>query len=54
MLISKFMTSQTGKQIIEIPTIPNISKNKGNEAMKFDELIKHNGRNIFCQKLCRK
>ena len=48
------MTSQTGKQIIEIPAIPNISKNKGNEAMKFDELIKHNGRNIFRQKLCRK
>ena len=29
-LISKFMTRQTGKQIITIHVLPNISRNKGN------------------------
>ena len=35
-IISNFMTSQTGKQTI---TIPNISRSKGNQAMKFGQLI---------------
>ena len=30
---SKFMTSQTGKQIITVHILPNISRSKGNEAM---------------------
>ena len=30
-LNSKFMTSQTGKQIIAIHILPNISKSKGNQ-----------------------
>ena len=30
-LISKFMTSQPGKQIIAIHILPNISRRKGNE-----------------------
>ena len=33
------MTSQPGKQTIAIHTIPNISRNKGNQAMKLDQLI---------------
>ena len=41
------MTSQPGKQTIAIHTIPNISRNKGNQAMKLDQLIEQNVRNIF-------
>ena len=41
-LISKFMTSQTGQQIITMHIIPNISRRKGNQAMKFGQLIKYN------------
>ena len=39
MLISKFMTSQTGKQIIAIHVLPNISRSKGNQKMKSGQLI---------------
>ena len=33
------MTSQTGKQIITIHVLPNIPRSKGNQAMKFGQLI---------------
>ena len=49
-LISEFMTSQTGKQIITIHILLNISRRKGNQSMKFDQLIEYNVRNIFLQK----
>ena len=35
---SEFMTSQTGKQIITIHILPNISRSKGNQTMKFRQL----------------
>ena len=38
-LISKFMTIQTGKQIILIHIMPNVSKSTGNQSMKFGQLI---------------
>ena len=41
------MTSQTAQQIITIHTWPNISKDKGNQSKKFDQLIQHNMRNTF-------
>ena len=50
MVISKFMTSQTGKQIITIHILPNISRSKGNQTMKFGHLIAHNMRKIFLKK----
>ena len=50
-LISKFLTSQPGQQ--KIP-MANISRSQDNQAMKFGHLIKHNMRNIFLKKLCRK
>ena len=53
-LISNFMTAQIGQQIITIHIVPNISRNKGNQAMKFGQLIKYSVKNIFLQKLCRK
>ena len=48
------MTSQTGKQIIAINILPNISKGKGNQAMKFDQLTEYNMINIFLKKSQRK
>ena len=44
------MTSQTGWQTIAIHKLPNISRNKGNQAMKFGQLIEYNMRNIFVEK----
>ena len=40
------MTSQTRKQIIAIHILPNIPKGKGNQTMKFGQLVEYN-RNIF-------
>ena len=48
------MTSQPGLQTIAIHILPNIWQSKGNQAMKSDQLIEYNKRNIFLQKLCRK
>ena len=48
------MLSQPGSQQMLIHILPNISQSKGNQTMKFGQLIEHNKRNIFLQKLCRK
>ena len=48
-LISKFMTSQPGKQTISIHILPNISRSKGNQTIKFVQLIKYNMRKIFLE-----
>ena len=53
-LIPKFMTSQTGQQIMTIHVLPNISRSKDNQTMKYGPLIWYNMRSIFLQKLCRK
>ena len=47
------MTSRTGQHVIAIHVLPNISRSKGNQAMKFGQLIRYNGRNIFLQKVSR-
>ena len=44
------MTSQPGKQTIAIQILPNISRNKDNQAMKFGQLIEYNMRNNFLEK----
>ena len=44
------MTSQPGKQTIAIHILPNISRSKGNQTMKFGQLIEYNMRNIFLEK----
>ena len=41
------MTSQTGLQTIAIHVLPKISQSKGNQTMKFGQLIEYNKRNIF-------
>ena len=44
------MTSQPGKQTILVHILPNISRNKVNQTMKFGQLIEYNMRNIFLEK----
>ena len=48
------MTSQPGLQTIAIHILLNISQSKGNQKMKYSQLIEYNKSNIFLQKLCRK
>ena len=40
------MTSQPGQQKITVHIFPNISRSKGNKAIRFG-LMKYNKRNIF-------
>ena len=44
------MTSQPGQQTIVIHILPNISRSKGNQTIKFGQLIECNMRNIFPEK----
>ena len=53
-LILKSMTSQPCQQTITIHILPNTSWSKGNQAMKFVQVIEDNNRNIFLQKSSRK
>ena len=46
------MTSQLGQKTITIHILPNISKSKGNQEIKFDQVIEDK-RNISLRKLCR-
>ena len=48
-LISKFMTSQSGKQTLIIHTLPYISRSRGNQTA-FGQLIECNMRKIFLEK----
>ena len=49
-LISNFMTSQPGLQTIVIQILSNISRSKGNQTMKFGQLIECNMRNPLVEK----
>ena len=44
------MKSQPGQQTIVIHILPNISRSKGNQKMKFGQLIECNIRNISNEK----
>ena len=44
------MTSQTSKQTITIHVLPDILRSKGNQTMKFCQLIEYNKRNTFLEK----
>ena len=48
-LVSKLMKLQPEKQTTAINLLPNILRSKGNQAMKFGELIKYNMRNFFLE-----
>ena len=49
-LISKSITSQPGEQTIAIHILPNISRTKDIQAMRFGQLIEYSTRNIFVEK----
>ena len=53
-LTAKFMMSQPGLQTIAIHILTNISRSKGNQAMKLGHLTQCHKRNNFLQKLCQK
>ena len=53
-LTSKFMTSQPGLQAIAVHILPNISQRKGNQTIKFGQLIEYSKGYMFFQKLCGK
>ena len=53
-LTSKLMTSQPGLQTIAMHILPNISQSKGNQTIKFGQLIEFNKSNDFLQKLYSK
>ena len=44
------MTSQPGKQTVAIHVLPNVLKGKGNQTMKFGELLEYKMRNILLGK----
>ena len=44
------MTSQTGQHIVTIHILPNISRSKGSQTIRFVQLIEYNTRNIFLEK----
>ena len=44
------MTSQPGEQTISIHIFTNISRSKGNQAMKYGQLIEYSMINIFLEK----
>ena len=44
------MASQPGQQTIVIHILSNILRNKGNQTMKFGQLIENNMRNIILEK----
>ena len=48
------MTTQPSLQTIALHIFPNTSQGKGNQTIKFGQLIKYNKGNIFLQKLWRK
>ena len=43
------MTSQRGKQTLVIHVLPNILRSKGNQAIKFGQLIDYSMRIIFIE-----
>ena len=48
------MTSQPEEQTITIHKLPIIARRKGNQTMKFGQVLEYNKRNIFLRKSCRK
>ena len=44
------MTSQSGKQAVIIHILPNVSRSKSNQIMKFGQLIEYKIRKIFLEK----
>ena len=43
------MTSQAGKQTIAVHKLANVLRSKGNQTLKFGQLIEYNMRNILLE-----
>ena len=52
-LVLKFMKSQLGKKTFALHLLPNISRSKDNQRMKFGQLIEYNKKNILIEKSYR-
>ena len=52
--VPKFMISLAAQQIITIHILPNISRSKCNQTMKFGQLIEYDMRNLFLEKSYKK
>ena len=50
----EFVTSQIGQRITTTHILPNISRSKDNQTMKFGQIIEHNITNTFLIKSCTK
>ena len=48
------MKTQTGELTIAIHILPNISRSKGNQTIKFGQFIEYNMRTIFLENSCTK
>ena len=48
------MTSHPGQQTIKIHILHNISRSKGNQTMKFGQVIKYNKKKSFSSKIMQK
>ena len=48
------MTFRLRKKAIAIHTLPHISRSKGNQTIKFGQLVEYIMRNIFLEKLYTK
>ena len=46
--------SRTSSQAIIIPILPNISRSKCNQIIKFGQLIEYNKKYVLFQKSCKK
>ena len=44
------MTSQAGQEIVQIHILSNLSRSRGNQTMKFGQLIEYSMKNIFFEK----
>ena len=44
------MTSPPGKETIAMLILPNISRSKGNQTMKFGQVIEYDMRHVFLEK----
>ena len=44
------MTSQAAQEIVQIHILPNLSRSRGNQTMKFGQLIEYSMKNIFFEK----
>ena len=48
------MTPEPGSQIIAVHILPNISRSKDNQTMKFGQLVEYNMINFFSLKIIHK